>query len=124
MAGGLRLVDGKGLVVCGSIVVVGSLAGVGSGGRLVKRNVRHYKLGNEDNYERSLYWGETDYMEGEDGALSWFNAGVQVGVGGRTLPQRLRCSNAGNGVGRRYYTARRRFSTALGLALAGQRALG
>ncbi|GKD88506.1 hypothetical protein Tco_1364013, partial [Tanacetum coccineum] len=33
MAGGLRLVDGKGLVVCGSIVVVGSLAGVGGGGR-------------------------------------------------------------------------------------------
>ncbi|GJS45682.1 hypothetical protein Tco_0595803 [Tanacetum coccineum] len=29
-------------------------------------------------------------MEGEDGAVSWFNAGVQVGVGGRTLPQRLR----------------------------------
>ncbi|GKD09832.1 hypothetical protein Tco_1189517 [Tanacetum coccineum] len=33
MAGGLRLVDGKGLEVCGSIVVVGSLAGVGGGGR-------------------------------------------------------------------------------------------
>lgn len=42
---------------------------------------RSYKTGNEEIYESSLYWSQTDYMEGEDGALSWFNAGVRVGVG-------------------------------------------
>lgn len=34
-----------------------------------------------ENYESSLYWSQNEYMEGEDGALSWFNAGVRVGVG-------------------------------------------
>ncbi|KAI3761202.1 hypothetical protein L1987_51614 [Smallanthus sonchifolius] len=39
-----------------------------------------YKSENE-NYESSLYLSQTEYMDGEDGALSWFNAGVRVGVG-------------------------------------------
>lgn len=29
----------------------------------------------------SPYWNQMEYLEGEDGALSWFNAGVRVGVG-------------------------------------------
>ncbi|KAK9740410.1 hypothetical protein RND81_03G033200 [Saponaria officinalis] len=29
----------------------------------------------------SPYWRISNYMEGEDGELSWFNAGVRVGVG-------------------------------------------
>lgn len=40
----------------------------------------HYKSEAADDYNRS-YWGQIDYMEGEDGELSWFNAGVRVGVG-------------------------------------------
>ncbi|KAL7606374.1 uncharacterized protein At1g01500 [Lactuca sativa] len=43
----------------------------------------NYKGGNEnhENYEMSPYWNQMEYLEGEDGALSWFNAGVRVGVG-------------------------------------------
>lgn len=33
----------------------------------------------EEDY--SLYWRRTGYMDSEDGELSWFNAGVRVGVG-------------------------------------------
>lgn len=40
---------------------------------------RSYKLENEEDY-RNMYW-RSEYMEGEDGELSWFNAGVRVGVG-------------------------------------------
>ncbi|KAK1422243.1 hypothetical protein QVD17_25215 [Tagetes erecta] len=32
-------------------------------------------------YESSLYLSRSEYMEGEDGELTWFNAGVRVGVG-------------------------------------------
>ncbi|GFQ01791.1 uncharacterized protein at1g01500 [Phtheirospermum japonicum] len=39
-----------------------------------------YKPESEDDYD-SLYWRHTEYIEGEDGELSWFNAGVRVGVG-------------------------------------------
>ncbi|PSR99685.1 hypothetical protein CEY00_Acc23659 [Actinidia chinensis var. chinensis] len=39
---------------------------------------RNYKPENEEDY--NMYW-RTEYMEGEDGELSWFNAGVRVGVG-------------------------------------------
>ncbi|XP_047329476.1 uncharacterized protein At1g01500-like [Impatiens glandulifera] len=40
------------------------------------------ECGEEEGEEyNSLYWGRTDYMEGEDGELTWFNAGVRVGVG-------------------------------------------
>ncbi|GAV58875.1 hypothetical protein CFOL_v3_02408 [Cephalotus follicularis] len=40
---------------------------------------RNYKLENDEEY--SMYWRRTEYMDGEDGELSWFNAGVRVGVG-------------------------------------------
>lgn len=40
---------------------------------------RNYGEENEDDYG-NMYWG-TDYMEREDGELSWFNSGVRVGVG-------------------------------------------
>lgn len=39
----------------------------------------NYKLEHEEDYR--VYWGRTDYIDGEDGELSWFNAGVRVGVG-------------------------------------------
>ena len=40
---------------------------------------RAYKAENEDDY--NMYWRRTEYIDGEDGELSWFNAGVRVGVG-------------------------------------------
>ncbi|KAF3446309.1 hypothetical protein FNV43_RR11488 [Rhamnella rubrinervis] len=40
---------------------------------------RNYKLENED--YGNMYWRRTEYVDGEDGELSWFNAGVRVGVG-------------------------------------------
>ncbi|CAI0436226.1 unnamed protein product [Linum tenue] len=40
---------------------------------------RSYKLENEEDY--NMYWRRTEFMDGEDGELSWFNAGVRVGVG-------------------------------------------
>ncbi|XAR61771.1 hypothetical protein NMG60_11016284 [Bertholletia excelsa] len=44
------------------------------------RSYSSHKPENDDDY-RSMYLGRTEYMEGEDGELSWFNAGVRVGVG-------------------------------------------
>lgn len=41
---------------------------------------RSYKLENEEDYS-NMYWRRNEYMDGEDGELSWFNAGVRVGVG-------------------------------------------
>lgn len=41
---------------------------------------RNYKPGNNEDYS-SMYWRRTEYMDVEDGELSWFNAGVRVGVG-------------------------------------------
>uniref|UniRef100_A0A5B7AFB3 Erythronate-4-phosphate dehydrogenase family protein n=1 Tax=Davidia involucrata TaxID=16924 RepID=A0A5B7AFB3_DAVIN len=41
-------------------------------------NYPNYKTENED--YNNLYSG-TEYLEGEDGELSWFNAGVRVGMG-------------------------------------------
>lgn len=41
---------------------------------------RAYKTENEDDYN-NMYWRRTEYIDGEDGELSWFNAGVRVGVG-------------------------------------------
>lgn len=41
---------------------------------------RNYKTQSDEDYTE-LYWRRTDYIEGEDGELSWFNAGVRVGVG-------------------------------------------
>lgn len=41
---------------------------------------RNYKQEtDEDN--SNIYWRGTEFMDGEDGELSWFNAGVRVGVG-------------------------------------------
>ncbi|XP_076887576.1 uncharacterized protein At1g01500-like [Bidens hawaiensis] len=40
-----------------------------------------FKNGKDDYYDNSLMWSQREFMEGEDGALSWFNAGVKVGVG-------------------------------------------
>ncbi|XP_055834131.1 uncharacterized protein At1g01500-like [Solanum dulcamara] len=41
---------------------------------------RNYKPESEEDYN-NMYWGRTDFMDGEDGEMSWFNAGVRVGVG-------------------------------------------
>lgn len=70
-----------------------------------------YEPESEEDYN-SMYWRQTEYMDGEDGELSWFNAGVRVGVGiGLGI-----CVGVGIGVGllvRTYQTTagnfRRRF---------------
>lgn len=68
----------------------------------------YYKPGNEENYDMNPYWSGTEYIEGEDGALSWFNAGVRVGVGiGLGV-----CLGVGIGVGllvRTYHSTTRNF---------------
>ncbi|XP_058081960.1 uncharacterized protein At1g01500-like [Magnolia sinica] len=43
-------------------------------------NFQDYKQENDDDDYHSLY-SRGEYIEGEDGELSWFNAGVRVGVG-------------------------------------------
>ncbi|CAK9317238.1 unnamed protein product [Citrullus colocynthis] len=54
---------------------------------------RNYREQNEDDYGNM--YGRTDYMEREDGDLSWFNSGVRVGVGiGLSI-----CLGIGVGVG-------------------------
>lgn len=62
----------------------------------------------EEDYGDQMYWGRNEYMEGEDGELTWFNAGVRVGVGiGLGI-----CVGVGVGVGllvRTYHTASRNF---------------
>ncbi|KAL7616240.1 uncharacterized protein At1g01500 [Lactuca sativa] len=69
-----------------------------------------YKSENEYEYENenSLHWNQTEYMEGEDGELTWFNAGVRVGVGlGLGI-----CLGVGIGVGllvRTYQSTTRNF---------------
>ncbi|KAJ0087518.1 hypothetical protein Patl1_09132 [Pistacia atlantica] len=40
----------------------------------------NYKSENDEDYS-NMYWRRTEYIDGEDGELSWFNAGVRVGVG-------------------------------------------
>ncbi|GAB2291299.1 hypothetical protein Dimus_025557 [Dionaea muscipula] len=66
-----------------------------------------YKRDDEE-YLRDVYWRRADYMEGEDGELSWFNAGVRVGVGiGLGI-----CLGVGLGVGvlvRTYQSTTRNF---------------
>lgn len=70
---------------------------------------RNYKPENEEEY--GMYW-RTEYMDGEDGELSWFNAGVRVGVGiGLGI-----CVGVGIGVGllvRTYQTTTRTFKRRL-----------
>ncbi|XP_010519104.1 PREDICTED: uncharacterized protein At1g01500-like [Tarenaya hassleriana] len=42
----------------------------------------HHKLEYEEEEYQNMYWRRNgEYMEGEDGEMSWFNAGVRVGVG-------------------------------------------
>ncbi|KAM5564874.1 uncharacterized protein ABKV19_019098 [Rosa sericea] len=71
---------------------------------------RNYKPENEEEY--GMYWRRTEYMDGEDGELSWFNAGVRVGVGiGLGI-----CLGVGIGVGllvRTYQTTTRTFKRRL-----------
>ncbi|XP_071733233.1 uncharacterized protein At1g01500-like [Rutidosis leptorrhynchoides] len=67
-----------------------------------------YKSENEYDYNNSLHWNQNEYMEGEDGELTWFNAGVRVGVGiGLGI-----CLGVGIGVGllvRTYQSTTRNF---------------
>lgn len=74
---------------------------------------KNYKPESDEEYNDSLYWRQTEYMEGEDGELSWFNAGVRVGVGlGLGI-----CLGVGIGVGllvRTYQTTTRTFKRRLG----------
>lgn len=67
-----------------------------------------YKPENEYDYDNSLHWSQNEYMEGEDGELTWFNAGVRVGVGlGLGI-----CLGVGIGVGllvRTYQSTTRNF---------------
>ncbi|KAI4389586.1 hypothetical protein MLD38_001798 [Melastoma candidum] len=68
---------------------------------------RNYKPQYEEEYG-NMYWRRTDFMDHEDGELSWFNAGVRVGVGiGLGI-----CVGVGIGVGllvRTYQTTTRNF---------------
>ncbi|XP_027092797.1 uncharacterized protein At1g01500-like [Coffea arabica] len=41
---------------------------------------RSYKPESEEELN-NMYWRRMEYIEGEDGEISWFNAGVRVGVG-------------------------------------------
>lgn len=72
---------------------------------------RTYKPGNEDDC-RDMYWRRTEFIDGEDGELSWFNAGVRVGVGiGLGI-----CLGLGIGVGllvRTYQSTTRNFKRRL-----------
>lgn len=52
-----------------------------SGLDLQMAEYRDYKPESEEDYYNMYWTGGTEYMEGEDGELSWFNAGVRVGVG-------------------------------------------
>ncbi|KAK4481461.1 hypothetical protein RD792_012357 [Penstemon davidsonii] len=84
---------------------------ISSGRDLQVTEYRNYKPESEEDYD-SLYWRRTEYMEGEDGELSWFNAGVRVGVGiGLGI-----CVGLGIGVGllvRTYQTTTRTFKRRL-----------
>ncbi|KAL8225782.1 hypothetical protein R6Q57_018339 [Mikania cordata] len=82
---------------------------VASGLDLQEAEYGPYKPENEYDYNNSLQWGgQNDYMDGEDGELTWFNAGVRVGVGlGLGI-----CLGVGIGVGllvRTYQSTTRNF---------------
>ncbi|KAI3464964.1 hypothetical protein Pfo_021627 [Paulownia fortunei] len=85
---------------------------VASGHDLQVAEYKNYKPESEEDYD-NLYWRQTEYIEGEDGELSWFNAGVRVGVGiGLGI-----CLGVGIGVGllvRTYQTTTRTFKRRLG----------
>ncbi|CAA2961516.1 Erythronate-4-phosphate dehydrogenase family [Olea europaea subsp. europaea] len=84
---------------------------VASGLDLQVAEYRNYKPENDGVYDNS-YWRRTEYVEGEDGELTWFNAGVRVGVGiGLGI-----CLGVGIGAGllvRTYQTASRNFKRRL-----------
>ncbi|GMI89742.1 hypothetical protein like AT1G75180 [Hibiscus trionum] len=64
---------------------------------------RSYKHGNGEDY-KNIYRRGTECIDGKDGELSWYNAGIRVGLGV--------CLGAGIGVGllvRTYQTATRNF---------------
>ncbi|XP_021900755.1 uncharacterized protein At1g01500 [Carica papaya] len=71
----------------------------------------NYKQENDEDYS-NMYWRRTEYIDGEDGELSWFNAGVRVGVGiGLGI-----CLGVGIGVGilvRTYQATTRNFKRRL-----------
>ncbi|CAM8915877.1 unnamed protein product [Rhodiola kirilowii] len=77
-----------------------------SGQDLQVSEYQNYKLESEDD-RNSSYWRD-EYIENEDGELSWFNAGVRVGVGiGLGV-----CLGVGIGVGlmvRTYQVTTRKF---------------
>ncbi|KAL8059009.1 hypothetical protein ABFX02_03G059300 [Erythranthe guttata] len=89
----------------------GSHEEVAPGHDLQVAEYKNYKPESEEEYD-SLYWRQTEYVEGEDGELSWFNAGVRVGVGiGLGI-----CLGVGIGVGllvRTYQTTTRTFKRRL-----------
>ncbi|KAF9609831.1 hypothetical protein IFM89_018773 [Coptis chinensis] len=81
--------------------------------QLIQRQVAEYddyKLENREEYEHM--YPRTEYLENEDGELSWFNAGVRVGVGiGLGI-----CVGVGIGVGllvRTYQTTTKTFKRRL-----------
>ncbi|KAI3807301.1 hypothetical protein L1987_23227 [Smallanthus sonchifolius] len=81
---------------------------VASGLDLQESEYGSYKPENEYDYNNNLYLSQNDYMDGEDGELTWFNAGVRVGVGlGLGI-----CLGVGIGVGllvRTYQSTTRNF---------------
>ncbi|CAI9755869.1 unnamed protein product [Fraxinus pennsylvanica] len=84
---------------------------VASGHDLQVAEYRNYKQESDEDHD-NMYWRRTEYIEGEDGELSWFNAGVRVGVGiGLGI-----CLGVGIGVGllvRTYRTTTRNFKRRL-----------
>ncbi|CAL1355952.1 unnamed protein product [Linum trigynum] len=79
---------------------------------LLLAEYRSYKLENGEEDYSNMYWRRTEFVDGEDGELSWFNAGVRVGVGiGLGI-----CVGVGIGVGlmvRTYQTTTRNFKRRL-----------
>ncbi|CAH9078134.1 unnamed protein product [Cuscuta epithymum] len=69
---------------------------------------RRYKPESEEDYNNAYWRHSPEYLDGEDGELSWFNAGVRVGVGiGLGI-----CVGVGIGVGllvRSYHSTARNF---------------
>ncbi|XP_076950183.1 uncharacterized protein At1g01500-like [Bidens hawaiensis] len=87
----------------------GSRKDVQSGLNLQEAEYGPYKPENEYDYNNSVQpWNQNEYMDGEDGELTWFNAGVRVGVG---LALGI-CLGVGIGVGllvRTYQSTTRNF---------------
>ncbi|KAL3514635.1 hypothetical protein ACH5RR_027352 [Cinchona calisaya] len=50
-------------------------------GGLQVTEYRNYNKPESEEELNNMYWRRMEYIEGEDGELSWFNAGVRVGVG-------------------------------------------